>query len=255
LEAPLKEEAEGNGKDERLLNMKDKDLEKARGPSGEREKDGGRRSRERYSRDDRRHGGRSRSRSWERDREKGKDKDSKSRWDQSSAGAGSKVKMAFEAPVKSSGPAKGVKRKKSEVEAVMEENERRKEQEVKTALKSPYWITEGIVVKVMNKDLGDGKYYKQKGEIHKVHEREVAEVKMLDTGHVLKLDQDQLETVIPAIDHVLKIVNGPYRGELAVLEKVETQKFSVVIRLQSGPSKGKSISGVPYEDVCKLQKT
>jgi DNA/RNA-binding protein KIN17 len=26
-----------------------------------------------------------------------------------------------------------------------------------------YWITPGIVVKVMNKDLADGKYYKLKG--------------------------------------------------------------------------------------------
>lgn len=30
--------------------------------------------------------------------------------------------------------------------------------------KKPFWIIEGIVVKVMNKQLGDGKYYKQKGK-------------------------------------------------------------------------------------------
>jgi hypothetical protein len=50
---------------------------------------------------------------------------------------------------------------------------------------------------VMNKTVGEGKYYKAKGVITRVHDRYVAELKMLDTNHVLKIDQSDLETVIP----------------------------------------------------------
>jgi len=34
-----------------------------------------------------------------------------------------------------------------------------------------YWLSRGLVVKVMNKKVGDGKYYKLKGRVDKVIER------------------------------------------------------------------------------------
>ena len=60
-----------------------------------------------------------------------------------------------------------------------------------------YWITPGIVVKIINKDLGDGKFYKKKALIKSLVDRYVAKVKVLDTGHLIEIDQEQLETVIP----------------------------------------------------------
>lgn len=83
-----------------------------------------------------------------------------------------------------------------------------------------------------------------------------------------------LYVCLTAIGHEVKVVNGPYRGETALLEAVQTDKyiysplsvsvspsvcvfvcdrFSVVVRLLGGPSKGKTVEGIPYEDVCKLQ--
>ena len=71
---------------------------------------------------------------------------------------------------------------------------------------------------------------------------------MLDTGAKLKIDQAHLETVIPAIGTILPlltlpiisnlllgrmvlIVNGAYRGTKAVLQSINTEKFSVTVKL------------------------
>ncbi len=51
------------------------------------------------------------------------------------------------------------KRKLNAVEELMLEQERAKEKHGR----KEYWITPGIVVKVLNKALNSGKYYKQKG--------------------------------------------------------------------------------------------
>jgi DNA/RNA-binding protein KIN17 len=60
-----------------------------------------------------------------------------------------------------------------------------------------------LIVKVMAKKLADGKYYKKKGVVRRVHEQYVGEIKMLNSSTVIKLDQAQLETVIPAVGKVL----------------------------------------------------
>ena len=39
------------------------------------------------------------------------------------------------------------------------------------AARKDHWLTEGIVVKVMNKKLGGGKYYKAKGVVKEVVDR------------------------------------------------------------------------------------
>lgn len=58
------------------------------------------------------------------------------------------------------------------------------------------WITKGLVVKVMAEELQD--YYKRKGEVVGVVDEYLAEVEMLDSGDVLRIDQAQLETVCTA---------------------------------------------------------
>jgi DNA/RNA-binding protein KIN17 len=41
----------------------------------------------------------------------------------------------------------------------------------------------------------------------------VGEIKMIETGHVLKLDQEHLETVIPAAGGEILVVGGKYKGK------------------------------------------
>jgi DNA/RNA-binding protein KIN17 len=55
------------------------------------------------------------------------------------------------------------------------------------------WVTTGIAVKVMAKQLAD--YYKQKGVVLSVIDGYVAEVQMNESGDVLRVDQAELETV------------------------------------------------------------
>lgn len=149
----------------------------------------------------------------------------------------------------------GQKRKASALDQLMAENEERKARDVQNKkARFDYWLMDGIVVKVINKHVGEGKYYKKKGVIVKVHDLFVAEVRMLDSGHVLKIDQADLETVIPAIGNAVLVVNGPYKGETATMLALDEKRFCVSVRLETGASAGKEISRVPLEDVSKLHK-
>jgi len=141
------------------------------------------------------------------------------------------------------------KRKKSTLEILMEEEERGKEKRNR----KDYWVTPGIVVKVMNKNLAGGKYYKEKGVVEEVIDKYVAQVKILELGDVLKLDQSQLETVIPPIGGKMKVVNGAYRGDTAVLLGLDVDNFCAKVKLATGPSAGKILPALPYEDICKTQ--
>eukprot|EP00112_Aurelia_sp_Birch-Aquarium-sp1_P001576 Seg1172.1 transcript_id=Seg1172.1/GoldUCD/mRNA.D3Y31 product="DNA/RNA-binding protein KIN17" protein_id=Seg1172.1/GoldUCD/D3Y31 len=158
-----------------------------------------------------------------------------------------KNKMAS-ASSRSSQPStsKSGQKRKSALEEIIEEET--KNNKVKRA---ENWITEGIIVKIVTKKLGE-KYYKKKGKIKGVKNVFVAMVEMIDNGDVLKLDQAHLETVIPQPGRLLKIVNGNHRGQTATMMAINEETFSVSVRLESGPQKGKKIEKIAYEDVCKL---
>jgi DNA/RNA-binding protein KIN17 len=89
-------------------------------------------------------------------------------------------------------------------------------------------------------------------EIIAVHNDYIAELKVSDTGDILKIDQSELETVLPALDRPVKVVNGSYRGQEAQLIELVTQDFCATIKLLTGPRRGTTVSRVPYEDICKL---
>lgn len=130
--------------------------------------------------------------------------------------------------------------KRAAVDAVMQEEEQRKEfeqrkreQDTKRERKEN-WVTEGIIVKVVNKKLDGGNYYKCKGKITKVEDRFCATVELLDSGDVLRLDQDDLETVIPKAGRRVRVVNGRGRGATAKLLDIDVDRFCARIRIDSG---------------------
>ncbi|CAL8097317.1 unnamed protein product [Orchesella dallaii] len=142
------------------------------------------------------------------------------------------------------------KRKLSALEQIKEEQERMKQKK----FRKDFWLTNGIVVKVVTKRLGD-KYYKEKGVIVDVIDKYVGIIKMLETGHKLKLDQEHLETVIPSPGREVRILNGEYRGYSAILQSVDMDKFSVTLRINSGEFEGTTLRGIAYEDISKLHVT
>lgn len=111
------------------------------------------------------------------------------------------------------------------------------------------WICPGIVVKCMNKDIADGKYNGVKAVIKRVVDEYIAELQVLESGDLLKLDQADLETVIPAINGPVLIVLGSYQGEHGVLQDVDFDKGSATLRLTDS---GTVLYGMEYEWFSKL---
>ncbi|KAK1591965.1 hypothetical protein Q3G72_016795 [Acer saccharum] len=137
---------------------------------------------------------------------------------------------------------------KSALEELMREEEKVKEK----MNRKDYWLCEGIIVKVMSKPLAEKGYYKQKGVVRKVIDKYVGEIEMLDNKHVLRVDQDELETVIPQIGGLVKIVNGAYRSSNARLMGVNTDKFCAKVKIEKGVYDGRVLNAIDYEDICKL---
>lgn len=138
-------------------------------------------------------------------------------------------------------------KKRSAMEELMEENEAGKRRKKK----KDSWVVEGIVVKIITKDLGK-EYFKAKGVIEEIFDTYGAKVKLSKSGKKLKLDQSHLETVIPQVGRKVLILNGAYTGSQAAMDKLNTEEFTVDITICSGLCKGRTIKGVPYEDVSKL---
>jgi len=143
---------------------------------------------------------------------------------------------------------KAAEPRRSALDELMKEEEKAKEK----SNRKDYWLCPGIVVKVMSKSLAEKGYYKQKGVVKKVIDKYVGEIKMLESKHVLRVDRDELETVIPRIGGLVRIVNGAYRGSNARLLSVDTEKFCAKVQVEKGLYDGKVLRAVEYEDICKI---
>ncbi|KAK8461733.1 hypothetical protein SEVIR_1G088400v4 [Setaria viridis] len=143
---------------------------------------------------------------------------------------------------------KAAEARRSALDELMKEEEKAKER----SNRKDYWLCPGIVVKVMSKSLAEKGYYKQKGVVKKVIDKYVGEIEMLESKHVLRVDQDELETVIPQIGGLVRIVNGAYRGSKARLLSVDTEKFCAKVQVEKGLYDGKVLRAVEYEDICKI---
>eukprot|EP00879_Flechtneria_rotunda_P011949 GHRR01012480.1.p2 GENE.GHRR01012480.1~~GHRR01012480.1.p2 ORF type:complete len:164 (+),score=67.56 GHRR01012480.1:766-1257(+) len=114
-----------------------------------------------------------------------------------------------------------------------------------------YWLAPGVVVKVLSKALKEHGYYKQKGVVWKVIDRYVGEISMLDSGDVIRIDQAELETVLPAPGGQVLVVNGTYRGSHGTLQGIDTGRYQAQVLLTSGKYDGVQ-EWFDYEDICKV---
>jgi DNA/RNA-binding protein KIN17 len=117
-------------------------------------------------------------------------------------------------------------------------------------------VVPGLVVKIVNKSVGDGKFYKAKGVVASVLDKYVAIVRVVDESSGksarLQVDQEDLETVIPKVGAPVRIVNGRGRGAVAELLEMNTDDFCVNVRITEGVLEGEVLKRVEYEDVCKI---
>ena len=87
--------------------------------------------------------------------------------------------------------------------------------------------------------------------IEKVIDDFVGLVRILDLNLKIKIDQAELETVIPRIGNKVQVVNGTYRGETATLMAIDEKKFRAQVKIDAGSDAG-TLSWEEYEDICKL---
>lgn len=92
------------------------------------------------------------------------------------------------------------------------------------------WICQNIVVKVMSPSLKEHGYFKRKGRITKVEGYE-AEIEMFDSGDVIRVDQQELETVIPSAGKRVLVVRGPHKGKTGTLESLLKERYGAMIKI------------------------
>jgi DNA/RNA-binding protein KIN17 len=130
------------------------------------------------------------------------------------SGSGSKQSALFgsddssDDDVDSAPAAPAAKRQMSAVERIASEiQEKKRREDVPKVInmrdekfkRRENWLAEGIVVKIMDKELGDGRFYKAKAHVRSLLSSFIAEVKLVESSHVIKIDQRDLETVLPAV--------------------------------------------------------
>ena len=113
------------------------------------------------------------------------------------------------------------------------------------------WLHRGILVRIMNKELEEGKFYKQKGLVKGVIDDFVAEIEV-DDGSFVTIDQQELETIIPKVGKKVCIVNGEGRGSTATMLQINADAFNCSVRVDDGPLAGRELTSVEYEDICRL---
>ena len=133
------------------------------------------------------------------------------------------------------------------------------------------WLYRDILVRVVSKQLAGGKYFRKKAVVDKVLENGfAAEVEVLGDngdgvdGDILRLDQDDLETVIPKVSSSsssskpkkVRILRGEFRGEKATVEYLDKSKYRADLVLYTKQSddrhRGKRLRKVPYEDFSQI---
>merc|ERR1711913_273501 len=117
------------------------------------------------------------------------------------------------------------KRRIVALEEIMEEELKKKRlKELSDPAMENAWLKKGIMVKILAKSLGD-RYYKKKGRVVDVTDDFAALVQLKDVGAKVRVDQDDLETVIPNVGRMVVILWGKYDGEEAELTRIDTKNF------------------------------
>jgi DNA/RNA-binding protein KIN17 len=117
------------------------------------------------------------------------------------------------------------------------------------------WLKRDIIVRIINKKLKDGKYFRKKAIVDEVlkDNKFSAEVAVLDDdgkeGDILRLDQKDLETVIPKEGKKVRLLKGKYRGQKAKLVSADKKKYRATLKLVDD---GEILEKVDFEDFSQL---
>ncbi|KAL3822747.1 hypothetical protein ACHAXA_008050 [Cyclostephanos tholiformis] len=127
-----------------------------------------------------------------------------------------------------------------------------------------HWLYRNIIVRIISKSLAKGEYYKRKAVVNRVIDKYEAELEVLKSsghrgtkmedrvGDVLRIDQDDLETVIPKVpgDRV-RILNGQYRGKIATVRTLDKLEYRAELKLVDEDD-GERVVVIDYEDFSAI---
>lgn len=111
------------------------------------------------------------------------------------------------------------------------------------------WIYPDIIVKITNAELADGQYYSQKALVTRRHSPFVAEVQVLSSNDILRIDQVDLETVLPPIGSQMLIVKGDHAGSLAILTDINSDDYVGTVKTSDNRT-----LVLDYDSICKFNK-
>ena len=116
------------------------------------------------------------------------------------------------------------------------------------------WLYRDIIVRIVAKNMEGGKYFRKKAIVDKVlDDTYTAEVEILNDngnnngngnsnggggGDILRLDQNDLETVIPKMkkssnnnDNKVRILKGKYRGSKAIIQNLDKVNYHADLKI------------------------
>ncbi|PHT49177.1 hypothetical protein CQW23_13385 [Capsicum baccatum] len=135
--------------------------------------------------------------------------------------------------------------------SVMDQLTTETEQEMDRINRKDNWIIVGIIVKVVSKDWANTSYYKQKGIVRKVIDKYVGEIEMLESRDIVRVDQDDLETVLPQLGGLVRIINGAYRANARLLA-VDRKNSTAKVQIKRGIYDGKILKAIDYKDIAMI---
>lgn len=127
-------------------------------------------------------------------------------------------------------------KRKSALDEIIEEQERWKAKRSKNANSAQClsWLLPDILVRVVVRDLGP-QYYNRKAVVESV-EGYAGRIRMLDTGDILQVDEQHVETVVPKKGSAVSVLRGLYRGRTATVESIDERRETVSVRVERGPT-------------------
>ena len=124
------------------------------------------------------------------------------------------------------------------------------------------WLKRDIIVRIINKKLANGKYFRLKAVVDHVlkDDKFRAEVEVLDDtseagGDILRLDQNDLETVVPREGKKVRLLKGTLRGKKAKVMSLDKKKYRATLKLIDSDDDAKDgvvLEKVDFEDFSQL---
>lgn len=114
--------------------------------------------------------------------------------------------------------------------AMIVENEDQDEKSDKR--KKLKWVLPNIILRIISKDYGHGKYYEEIGYVNDILDKKTFSF-VTKSGDILEdLREKQLETVMPKIGEKVLILRGPHRGVVGILKERNKKENSLLVKIE-----------------------